>query len=242
MLPVAYPEAQAALDFEPLGLGAFERGAIIRVRRSLPAPRRPSSFAAPRLAGPRRRGRRQFVTAPPSCACSADRATRRRRPRRCGAPASRARRSSASSPRSCAGSSSRSGSRRRAGSSTSCSTRSPAARRRSHGTGWGRSPRNLPKGSTFGSGAAVAAVGPRAVSLESGEQFRAEAVVVATAGIVDEPATGGTASPASTTTHRRRRFPGRGSSSTARAARSTTSAFRARSPRATRRPGDHSSP
>ena len=42
------------------------------------------------------------------------------------------------------------------------------------------------------------------------------------------PATAGTASPASTSTRRSRRFPGRGSSSTARVARSTTSACRAR--------------
>jgi hypothetical protein len=36
-------------------------------------------------------------------------------------------------------------------------------------------------------GTAVATVGPNAVSLESGEQLRAEAVVVATSGILDEP-------------------------------------------------------
>jgi len=36
-------------------------------------------------------------------------------------------------------------------------------------------------------GTAVATVGPNAVSLESGEQLRARAVVVATAGILDEP-------------------------------------------------------
>jgi protoporphyrinogen oxidase len=39
-------------------------------------------------------------------------------------------------------------------------------------------------------GAAVATVGPHAVSLETGEQIRADAVVVATAGIVDEAAHG----------------------------------------------------
>lgn len=36
-------------------------------------------------------------------------------------------------------------------------------------------------------GTTVAAVGPRVVSLENGEQLRADAVVVATAGLVDEP-------------------------------------------------------
>jgi hypothetical protein len=39
-------------------------------------------------------------------------------------------------------------------------------------------------------GVSVASVGPHAVSLESGEQLRAEAVVVATAGLVDEPVDG----------------------------------------------------
>jgi hypothetical protein len=39
-------------------------------------------------------------------------------------------------------------------------------------------------------GTAVATVGPHAVSLESGEQLRAGAVVVATAGLVDEPTHG----------------------------------------------------
>ena len=85
--------------------------------------------------------------------------------------------------------------------------------------------------------------GPDAVSLESGEQLRARAVVVATAGIVDEPAHGWNGvtcvyydAAAS------RRFPGPGSSSTARAARSTTSASRARSLRAMRRRAARSSP
>jgi hypothetical protein len=48
----------------------------------------------------------------------------------------------------------------------------------------------LSEGLEIRKGAGVATVGPHAVSLESGEQLRAGAVVVATAGIVDEPAHG----------------------------------------------------
>lgn len=48
----------------------------------------------------------------------------------------------------------------------------------------------LAEGLDVRTGAAVTTVGPRAVSLQSGEQLRARAVVVATAGLVDEPAHG----------------------------------------------------
>jgi len=48
----------------------------------------------------------------------------------------------------------------------------------------------LAEGLDVRKGTAVATVGPHAVSLESGEQLRAGSVVVATAGIVDEPAHG----------------------------------------------------
>ena len=48
----------------------------------------------------------------------------------------------------------------------------------------------LAEGLDIRTGSAVATVGPHAVSLETGEQLRAGAVVVATAGIVDEPAHG----------------------------------------------------
>ena len=53
--------------------------------------------------------------------------------------------------------------------------------------GMGAITAQLAEGLDVRKGAAVATVGPHAVSLESGEQLRAEAVVVATAGIVDEP-------------------------------------------------------
>jgi hypothetical protein len=51
----------------------------------------------------------------------------------------------------------------------------------------GAIPAQLASGLDVRTGAAVATAGPRAVSLESGEQLRATAVVVATAGLLDEP-------------------------------------------------------
>jgi hypothetical protein len=56
--------------------------------------------------------------------------------------------------------------------------------------GMGAIAKQLAEGLEIRKGDAVATVGPNAVSLESGQQLRAGAVVVATAGIVDEPAHG----------------------------------------------------
>lgn len=53
--------------------------------------------------------------------------------------------------------------------------------------GMGAIPAQLATGLDVRTGAAVATAGPHAVSLESGEQLRAAAVVVATAGLLDEP-------------------------------------------------------
>lgn len=53
--------------------------------------------------------------------------------------------------------------------------------------GMGAIPAQLAEGLDVRTGVVAAAVGPRAVSLESGEQLRAAAVVVATAGLLDEP-------------------------------------------------------
>jgi phytoene dehydrogenase-like protein len=53
--------------------------------------------------------------------------------------------------------------------------------------GMGAIPAQLASGLDVRTGAAVATAGPHAVSLESGEQLRAAAVVVATAGLLDEP-------------------------------------------------------
>ncbi len=53
--------------------------------------------------------------------------------------------------------------------------------------GMGAIPAQLTDGLDVRTGAAVATAGPHAVSLESGEQLRATAVVVATAGLLDEP-------------------------------------------------------
>jgi glycine/D-amino acid oxidase-like deaminating enzyme len=56
--------------------------------------------------------------------------------------------------------------------------------------GMGSIASQLAEGLDIRKSTAVATVGPHAVSLESGEPLRADAVVVATAGIVDEPAHG----------------------------------------------------
>jgi phytoene dehydrogenase-like protein len=53
--------------------------------------------------------------------------------------------------------------------------------------GMGAIPAQLASGLDVRTGAAVATAGPHAVSLESGEQLRAVAVVIATAGLLDEP-------------------------------------------------------
>ena len=87
-----------------------------------------------------------------------------------------------------------------------------------HG-GMGAIPAQLAEGLEIQRGTGVATVGPGAVSLESGEQLRGEAVVVATAGLVDEPPHGWNGVRASTTTPRRRPSPAPGSSSTAKAGR-----------------------
>ena len=72
--------------------------------------------------------------------------------------------------------------------------RAPVVLRRAGGaaarTAWARSRRSSRKGSTSAPAPPSPRSGPHAVSLESGEQLRADAVVVATAGIVDEPAHG----------------------------------------------------
>lgn len=56
--------------------------------------------------------------------------------------------------------------------------------------GMGAVAAQLGEGIQLRTGTAVATVGPHAVSLETGEQMRAEAVVVATAGLVDDAAHG----------------------------------------------------
>ena len=233
----------AALDYDRLELGPFERGAIIRADgrfRRLADPRHAPVRSLRALAGGRRRRARRRRRAPAPARLAA---TRRRRPRRCGEPASRARRSSASSRPSCAGSSSRSGSRRRAGSSTSCCGRSRTGRRRCRAAGWARSPPQLAEGLEHPQGrrrrhrraAAPSRSSPASSSAPRPSSSRPP-------GIVDEPSHGWNGvtcvyydAPEDADSR------ARGSSSTARAARSTTSACRARSRRATRRPGARSS-
>jgi phytoene dehydrogenase-like protein len=56
--------------------------------------------------------------------------------------------------------------------------------------GMGSIATQLAEGANVRKGTGVATVGPHAVSLESGDQLRANAVVVATSGIVDEPVHG----------------------------------------------------
>ena len=186
VLPLAYPEARAMLDYDRLDLGEFERGAIIR-----------ADGRFRRLADPRQAPVRSLR----ALAGGVDRRARRRG--RDEAPARIRRRDDAAE------------ALRRAGVSRATVERffapflrgifleerlttssrfldfvlkafadGPAALPRG---GMGSIASQLAAGLDVRTGTAVATVGPNAVSLETGEQLRAEAVVVATSGIVDEP-------------------------------------------------------
>ncbi len=190
VLPLAYHEARAVLDYDRLGLGLFERGLIVRAEgrfRRVADPRRSPIRGLRTLAGgvsgrARRRGR--------------------------GAAAARIGRGDDHG-----GGASAGGRLARStvenvfapflrgvflekqlttsslflefvlGSFSGGAAALPAA-------GMGSIPAQLAEGLDVRTRAAVATVGPHAVSLESGEPFRADAVVVATAGLIDEPAHG----------------------------------------------------
>ena len=189
VLPLAYPEARAMLDYDRLDLGEFARGAIIRADgrfRRLADPRQAPVRSLRALAGGAigvrdgaavmkllRGSRDETTTAEALRAAGVSRAT----VERFFAPFLRGifleERLTTSS--------------RFLDFVLKAFADGPAALPHS---GMGSIASQLAEGLDVRTGTGVASVGPKTVSLETGEQLRAEAVVVATSGIVDEPAHG----------------------------------------------------
>ena len=186
VLPTAYPEAQAALDYGRLDLGEFERGAIIR-----------SEGRFRRLADPRHAPLRSLRALADGLVGVRDGAAVLKLLRGSGTESTTAE------------------ALRRAGVSratvetffapflrgiflddrltTSSRFLEFVLRTFSDGpaalpaAGMGAIATQLAEGVNVRKGTGVASVGPHAVSLETGDPLRANAVVVATSGIVDEP-------------------------------------------------------
>jgi glycine/D-amino acid oxidase-like deaminating enzyme len=186
ILPTAYREARAALDFDRLGLGEFERGAIIRVD---------GRFR--RLVDPRHQPMRSLrafadglVSVRDGAAMmrllrgGAEETTTAEALRGAGVPRSTVERFFVPFLRGIYLEDRLTTSSRFLEFVLNAFTDGPAAL--PHG-GMGAIATQLAEGLDIRRGTGVATVGPGAVSLESGEQIRADAVVVATAGLVDEP-------------------------------------------------------
>ena len=186
VLPLSYPEAAAVLDYDRLDLGTFERGAIIRSEgrfRRLADPRHAPVRSLRSLAGGVV-GVRDGAAVARLLRGSRDETTAAEALRRAGVPRTTVERFFAPFLRGIFLEERLATSSRfldfvlRSFSSGAAAL--PAA-------GMGAIPDQLAEGLDIRKGTGVATVGPNAVSLESGEQLRADAVVVATAGIVDEP-------------------------------------------------------
>jgi glycine/D-amino acid oxidase-like deaminating enzyme len=186
VLPTSYPEARDAVDYGRLELGEFERGAIVRADgrfRRLTDPRSAPMRSLRALAdglvsvkdGPALvrllRGSDEETTAAEAL-------------RRAGVPRATVERFFVPFLRGVFLDGQLATSSRFLEFVLHAFTDGPAAL--PHG-GMRAIPGQLAEGLDIRRGTGVATVGPRAVSLESGEQLRAEAVVVATAGLVDEP-------------------------------------------------------
>jgi len=189
VLPLSYPEAAAVLDYDRLELGSFERGAIIRAEgrfRRLADPRHAPVRSLRSLAGGVV-GVRDGAAVARLLRGSRDETTAAEALRRAGVPRTTVERFFAPFLRGIFLEERLATSSRfldfvlRSFSSGAAAL--PAA-------GMGAIPAQLAEGLDIRKGTGVATVGPNAVSLESGEQLRADAVVVATAGIVDEPSHG----------------------------------------------------
>jgi protoporphyrinogen oxidase len=189
VLPTAYPEARIALDFDRLDLRDFERGAIIRSDgrfRRLADPRYAPVRSLRALAGGVI-GIRDAAAVARLVRGSADETTTAAALRRAGVPRTTVERFFAPFLR---------GIFLENGLQTSSRFLEFVLRSFSDGPaalpegGMAAIASQLAEGLDVRTGVAVATVGPQAVSLESGEQLRSDAVVVATAGIVDEPAHG----------------------------------------------------
>ena len=240
VLPLAYPEARAMLDYDRLDLGEFERGAIIRADgrfRRLADPRQAPVRSLRALAGGVV-GVRDGAAVMKLLRGSDDETTSAEALRRAGVSRATVERFFAPFLRGIFLEERLTTSSRFLDFVLEAFAEGPAALPRG---GMGSIASQLAYGLDVRTGTAVATVGPNAVSLETGEQLRAEAVVVATAGIVDEPVHGWNGVTCVYYDAPSPPFPARGSSSTAKAARSTTSASRARQLRATHRPDARSS-
>jgi glycine/D-amino acid oxidase-like deaminating enzyme len=186
VLPLAYPEARATLEFDRLGLGLFERGAIVRVEgrfRRLADPRHAPVRSLRALAGGVV-GVRDGAAVMRLLRGSGDETTSWEALRRAGV--SRATLETFFAPflRGIFLEERLTTSSRFLDFVLQAFADGPAAL---PAGGMGAIAVQLGEGLQIRRGTSVATVGPGAVSLESGEQLHAGAVVVATSGILDEP-------------------------------------------------------
>ncbi len=186
VLPTAYPELRAMLDLDRLGLGRFERGAIVRREgrfRRLTDPRHAPLRSLRALAGGLI-GLRDVTAAVRLLNEPGEETTALEALRRAGVSRSTMETFFVPALR---------GAFLERRLDTSSRLLTFVLRAFSEGAaalprdGMGTIARQLAEGVTVRTGAGVATVGPGAVSLETGAQLRARAVVVATAGLLDEP-------------------------------------------------------
>ncbi len=189
VLPFAYPEARAALDYDRLELAAFESGAIIRLEgrfRRLADPRRAPIRGLRSLAGGVV-GVRDGAAALRLLRGTKGETTAAEALRRAGISRSMAEHFFAPFLRGIFLDERLDTSSRFLDFVLRSFARGPAGLPRK---GMGAIAEQLAEGLEIRMGTAVATVGPHVVSLESGHHVRAGGVVVATAGLVDEPADG----------------------------------------------------
>ncbi len=189
VLPLAYPEARAMLDYDGLDLGEFERGAIIRAEgrfRRLADPRQAPVRSLRALAGGVI-GIRDGAAVMKLLRGSGDETTTADALRRVGVSRATVERFFAPFLRGIFLEERLTTSSRFLDFVLKAFADGPAGLPRG---GMGSIASQLADGLDVRTGTAVATVGPHAVSLETGEQLRATAIVVATAGVVDEPVHG----------------------------------------------------
>ena len=189
VLPLAYPEARAMLDYDRLDLGEFERGAIIRAEgrfRRLADPRQAPVRSLRALAGGVI-GIRDGAAVMKLLRGSGDETTTADALRRVGVSRATVERFFAPFLRGIFLEERLTTSSRFLDFVLKAFADGPAGLPRG---GMGSIASQLADGLDVRTGTAVATVGPHAVSLETGEQLRATAIVVATAGVVDEPVHG----------------------------------------------------
>jgi glycine/D-amino acid oxidase-like deaminating enzyme len=186
VLPLSYPEARASLDFDRLGVGLFERGAIVRADgrfRRLADPRHAPVRSLRALAGGVV-GVRDGAAVLRLLRGSGDETTAWEALRRAGVSRATVETFFAPFLRGIFLEERLTTSSRFLDFVLQAFAEGPAGL---PAGGMGAAAAQLGEALEIRRGTAVATVGPGAVSLESGEQLHARAVVVATAGILDEP-------------------------------------------------------